>query len=166
MSRKILIAACLAALATAGCQPSGTADAPGGSTTAASDAAPADVMPVDTPSPRADADAPALDMPAMAGTFEGTLPCADCPGIDTTLVLAPDGTFQLTDAYQERDASNTTEGTWSVEADNRRIRLDPGNKDDVDRLFAIESASRIVMLGADGEPAASGLDYSLERRSP
>ena len=42
-------------------------------------------------------DARASDGRALAGTFEGTLPCADCPGIDERLVLSADGTFELTD---------------------------------------------------------------------
>src|SRR5690606_33969676 len=77
--------------------------------------------------------AAASDVRALAGTWSGLLPCADCPGIDETLVLAADGGFVLTDTYRERaGTSNVVQGTWSIEADGQRIRLDPGNKDDID----------------------------------
>lgn len=37
------------------------------------------------------------------GTYEGVLPCADCPGIKTTVVLNSNDTFRLTQDYEERD---------------------------------------------------------------
>lgn len=46
-----------------------------------------------------------------AGTYEATVPCADCPGIATTIVLNNDGTYQYTATYLERDATHTTNGT-------------------------------------------------------
>ena len=55
----------------------------------AADVVPAPAAP--TP-PAADAMPPATQAPfdakALAGTFTGTLPCADCPGINTRIVLA------------------------------------------------------------------------------
>src|SRR3546814_5487154 len=57
-----------------------------------------------------------LDVRAFAGRFEGTLPCADCPGIDSALELGADGTYSLHDAYRESDgATNDVTGTWTVE---------------------------------------------------
>ena len=38
------------------------------------------------------------------GTYEGTLPAADCPGIRTTLTLNPDSTYALHMKYINRDA--------------------------------------------------------------
>ena len=38
-----------------------------------------------------------------AGTYEGVLPCADCPGIRTRLTLRQDGTYELSRLYIERD---------------------------------------------------------------
>jgi uncharacterized lipoprotein NlpE involved in copper resistance len=37
-----------------------------------------------------------------AGTYEGVLPCADCPGIKTRLVLHGDGRFDLSTQYLDR----------------------------------------------------------------
>ena len=35
------------------------------------------------------------------GTYQGTLPCADCEGIITTITLNPDGTFLSKEEYQK-----------------------------------------------------------------
>lgn len=108
-----------------------------------------------------------FDMAGFAGTFTGSLPCASCPGIDTTLVLAADGTYDLTEAYREDPGpAIATEGSWSVEEDDTRIRLDPASKAAEDRLLEIESRDRVVFLTPAGERASSGLDYGLERQAP
>ena len=39
------------------------------------------------------------------GTYKGVLPAADCPGIETTLILNPDKTFTLHSVYIDRDSS-------------------------------------------------------------
>ncbi|MGP9802866.1 copper resistance protein NlpE [Rheinheimera sp. NSM] len=39
-----------------------------------------------------------------AGTYEGMLPCADCEGISTTVVLSADGGYQLSQVYIGKSA--------------------------------------------------------------
>src|SRR3546814_536597 len=105
-----------------------------------------------------------LDVRAFAGRFEGTLPCADCPGIDSALELGADGTYSLHDAYRESDsATNDVTGTWTVEEAGKRIRLDPNSKQAQDRLYEVVSDDELRMLDIDGNPIESGLDYSLTR---
>lgn len=129
----------------------------------------ADVVPtpaVATP-PAADATAAApapFDAKAFAGTFAGTLPCADCPGIDTRLVLAADGTYTITETYQERPVEPLKgDGTWTVEDGDQRLRLDPNSKSSDDRLFAILSPDEIRQLDRDGKAIESALPYNLKR---
>ena len=106
----------------------------------------------------------AIDSKAFAGKFTGTLPCADCPGIDEALELGADGSFTLTDAYRERPQGTATlQGTWSTDADGKRIRLDPGSKTEADRVFAIEDNDTLVPLGADGERIDGAPDMRLKR---
>ncbi len=57
-----------------------------------------------------------LPVPVIA-TYKGTLPCADCPGIDATLVLYQDNTFSQTYIYRERDTTFITQGTWDIKKD-------------------------------------------------
>lgn len=37
------------------------------------------------------------------GTYEATLPCADCPGIKTIITLNDDNTFEISNEYLERN---------------------------------------------------------------
>ena len=104
-----------------------------------------------------------FDRKAFAGAFAGIVPCADCPGIETRLAIRADGTFTLDETYQERGAGSRTTGTWTLHADGRRLLLDPDAKDAADRRFEIMSKDEIRMLGADGSPIASELNYSLRR---
>lgn len=39
----------------------------------------------------------------IAGTYEATIPCADCPGIKTSIVINNDETFRITSEYLDRD---------------------------------------------------------------
>jgi heat shock protein HslJ len=57
-------------------------------------------------------------------TFRGTIPCADCPGIELTVTLLPDGTFRLRQRYLDRDPLTTwlDLGRWTEE-DGGRLAL-------------------------------------------
>ncbi len=104
-----------------------------------------------------------FDRKAFAGTFAGTVPCADCPGIETHLAIDADGTFELDETYQDRDSSSQTTGTWTIDADGKRLLLDPDTKDAADRRFEIVSKDEVRLLDSDGNPIASELNYSLRR---
>ena len=44
----------------------------------------------------------------MAQSLQGVLPCADCEGMDTSLILEKDGTFVLNEIYRgSRDGDQT-----------------------------------------------------------
>jgi heat shock protein HslJ len=44
-----------------------------------------------------------------AGAYEGVLPCADCPGIKTRLTLKPDGRYELSTQYLDRQPAPSVE---------------------------------------------------------
>jgi copper homeostasis protein (lipoprotein) len=107
-----------------------------------------------------------VDMKAFPGIFAGTLPCASCPGIDTRLELQVDGPFKLTESYQGKTgAPAVVEGTWTVEDGGKRVLLDPNSKSEPDRSYEIVSNDEIRMLGQDGKPVESKLNYSLKREA-
>lgn len=57
---------------------------------------------------------PELNVPAM---YTGTLPCADCPGIDYQLILEEDQFTEIYN-YQDRSPGRFEEtGSWKIEAD-------------------------------------------------
>jgi copper homeostasis protein (lipoprotein) len=100
---------------------------------------------------------------AFAGMFTGTLPCADCSGIDETLELKTDGSFTLTDAYRGRpQGTQTVAGNWTTEDNDKRLRLSSSGKTEQDHLYAIASHDEVAALGRDGKQA----DGPALHRSP
>jgi heat shock protein HslJ len=89
-----------------------------------------------------------------AGTYEGVLPCADCPGIKTRLTLGNDGTFEKQSQYLDRDVVPRTErGRFTWQADGNTIALAGGGGQN----FAV-GEGRLIQLNSDGtrpEAAAS-----------
>lgn len=165
MNKTMTALACFVGLVAAGCQQQPAEPAADAN---AAEATPTAVATEITPAAESlgSDQAPGFDMKGFAGTFTGTLPCADCPGIETTLELAADGTYRITEVYQEEDvAPREMDGTWTVEADDRQIRLDPNSKAEPDRLFEINSEQQITQLDLEGQPIASGLDHSLARQA-
>lgn len=164
MNRKLLLIAIASTLAVAACKPQAPAEPAAPAADVAPAAAPAEPAPVATES--APANAPAdvpFDMKGFAGTFRGTLPCADCPGIDTTLALKPDGTYTVHDVYQGKPDSFDGDGTWTAEENGQRLRLDPNSKSEQDRLFAVKSKDEIETLDMEGKPVTTAAPHSLKR---
>ncbi|MFX1703146.1 copper resistance protein NlpE N-terminal domain-containing protein [Chitinophaga sp. CC14] len=56
----------------------------------------------------------------ITGTFQGTLPCADCPGMDYQISLFDDHTFHELVAYQGRGQgiASVETGTWKQTSDS------------------------------------------------
>lgn len=62
----------------------------------------------------------ATNRPRITGTYQGTLPCADCPGMDYQVSLFDDHTFSELVAYQGRGAEIATveTGSWKETSDS------------------------------------------------
>ncbi len=90
-----------------------------------------------------------------AGTYTGTIPCADCPGIETTLTLNYDNTFRLTSVYQERDvAPFVEEGHFEWNTDGNTILLKNGKTNA--RQFRV-GENKVFMLKSDGKKVEGNL---------
>ncbi|MBT2748785.1 copper resistance protein NlpE [Lysobacter sp. ISL-50] len=163
MNQKLLALACLAALALSACnKPNEAAPAPA-ETAKAAEPAPA---PAAEPAPVAEAPKPGFDAAAFAGGFSGTLPCADCSGIDTKIEFKADGSYTIEESYQgKKDGNAKGDGNWTAEEDGKRLRLDPNSKSAADRLFEVVSHEEIRQLDQDGKAIDSQLNYSLKRAS-
>lgn len=60
-----------------------------------------------------------------AGTYEGVLPCADCPGITVRLVLREDGSYAVTRRYIGRSVDQSIErGTFTWLPGGNAIKLE------------------------------------------
>lgn len=140
MNHKLLVLACtlVSAVVIAGCKPQPPAEP----------AAPAAAAPAVAPAPMAaTGDAPALDPKGFAGTFAGG---------DSTIALAADGGFDLT------QGTTAFDGTWTAESDGARIRLDPNSKAEPDRLYAVVDQDEIRLLDADGQPIEAAVALQRE----
>ena len=85
-----------------------------------------------------------------AGVYEGTMPCADCEGIETTVELRDNNTFTATFNYLgEGDKAHTytNEGTFTWDDSGQNVILVA--EDDISQFKVGEN--NITMLGADGE---------------
>lgn len=58
-----------------------------------------------------------------AGTYEGTLPCADCTGIHVILTLNMDGTYEKSEEYLEKGKPFQEKGTFTWTPDGGSIIL-------------------------------------------
>jgi copper homeostasis protein (lipoprotein) len=143
--------ACALLLALSACKPaSDTPAAP------ATPPAPADATPTDTVA--------APDADSLLGTFSGTLPCADCNGIETIVELKADGSYTQKDLYMGKpDANTSTDGKWTLEESGKRLRLVPGGHDDRAQLYGVTSDDQLQMLDRDGNPPKGDSQYGLKR---
>lgn len=67
----------------------------------------------------------ALDWP---GTYSGTLPCADCDGIETTITLRGDGTFEREQRYLGKPGAPLTDsGQFAWNDAGSTVTLAPGS---------------------------------------
>jgi len=146
MNRKLLVLACLATLALAACKREEPAPP------AAAEPAPAPQAVVEAaPTGETPAMAASFDMKGFAGTFSGG---------KTALELKPDG------SYVVKDGNDTMDGTWTVEAGDTRVRLDPNTKAQDDRLFQINGKDGLVAVDADGKPLSGEKVLELKRGTP
>ncbi|HTC21755.1 MAG TPA: copper resistance protein NlpE [bacterium] len=111
----------------------------------------------------------------LLGVFEGRLPCADCPGIDTRLTLTQEGKyvdighFTLKQTYLDRSVQPLeSRGEWTVikgtaQDDNAVVyELRPGPSKRI--LYFLKMGDRKVkLLDKDGNEIDPQLDFSLSR---
>ena len=82
-----------------------------------------------------------------AGAYEGVLPCADCPGIKTRLILNSDGRFELSTQYLDRQvAPQTASGRFSWNAAGNTITLDAAGAGQQFRV----GEGRLLQINRDG----------------
>jgi uncharacterized lipoprotein NlpE involved in copper resistance len=117
---------------------------------------PADTSGADSTQVGADTVAMATGWP---GYYTGTLPCADCPGIETSLWVRSDSTFVLQQLYVDRDSvPSGTIGQWHVVNNMLTIGQD-GDKPD----FWRSTIKGIEEVDEMGQPFDGGLNYTLEK---
>ncbi len=124
-------------------------------------------------------EAPGRSSPSAAGAealadgserlWSGVLPCSDCAGVDTRLVLRIEGprrSFDLTETYvggrgETRFArqGEWIEGTRVIDGESlASYTLDPGAQ-----VFVLRPDGALELLDGEGRPSAQAVDYRLQR---
>ncbi len=101
--------------------------------------------------------------------WRGELPCADCAGILTTLVLDPDGSYALDEAYlglsaeriADGDTLMGTRGRWTASLDGGRIRLT--GEDQGPRYLRLTGEGTLRQLDREGGEIESEHNHELSR---
>jgi heat shock protein HslJ len=97
------------------------------------------------------------------GTYTGMTPCADCEGIETTVTLNKDMTYQLSNNYKGKstDAIMKT-GTFSFNKDGNSITL--GNITDGPSMYAV-GENQLIQLDMQGNKITGDLSekYILKK---
>lgn len=90
-----------------------------------------------------------VDLAAVAGTYEGTLPAADCPGIKTVLTINADSTYELKQDYIDRpDGHDEASGVFQVLDGGVLMLVRPSSGDHT--FYKVKDATSIVMTDSLG----------------
>jgi uncharacterized membrane protein len=98
------------------------------------------------------------DLPAV---FSGVVPCADCPGIETVVVLTETG-FEELSHYQDRGNNlYRVDGTWTLTGDTLKLY----RVEDELHMAYLYSRDQIKQLDQDLQPITGELEenYALDR---
>ncbi len=102
-----------------------------------------------------------------AGTYVGTLPCADCEGIETTVTLKENGEYESEMTYLGKGADNVFKdsGTYTWEEDGNRITTRSLDATDQENKYFV-SENMIKALDSDGNEITGSMAdlYILEKR--
>lgn len=162
--KRALVLLSAAALALAGCQDEKTP------TTASADESmqveqtqieqpELDIATIDVASDNAHNANNALD---WNGTYSGVLPCADCQGIETTIILNHDGSYQISQNYLgKEDGYFESQGQLSWDDAGSTITLE--NEGGANQYFVGENV--LFKLDMNGEKAQGELaeHYQLKK---
>ncbi|MET3038505.1 copper resistance protein NlpE [Chryseobacterium sp. NRRL B-14859] len=121
-NKMLILSACTALFLTSCTKKEKTTEITGSTdSTATVQSAPADSTSHVVTSAQGDTSENALD---WNGTYEAIVPCADCPGIKTSLTLNTDKTFSITEEYIDRNSKNQDKGSFTWDATGSIITLE------------------------------------------
>ena len=93
-----------------------------------------------------------IDLANVAGTYEGTLPAADCPGIKMVLTINADSTYQMTQDYMDRkDGHDEASGVFDVLDGNVLMLVLPSSGEHT--FYKVKDGNSIVLTDSLGNEA-------------
>ena len=86
----------------------------------------------------------------FAGTYTGTLPCGDCEGIKTSVILYNDSSYKLTSEYIGKSSEDyVEENRFLHNAEKRIVTLKPTDRSEAPKQFLVQGKS-LLMLDTSG----------------
>jgi len=104
--------------------------------------------------------------PDWAGVYAGVIPAASGPGINVTITLNNDLTYELQYQYIDRpDGGFNVNGTFKLDSDENLITLDMSDMANIPPYYRV-AENRLVQLDMEGNPitGASANEYVLARK--
>ena len=95
--------------------------------------------------------------------YQGTLPCADCDGVVTTLTLNPDGTFFMESEYLANKPVKFTQKGKYTEVEEGVVELTLDNNDKV--YYQIEEGEAIMLDQNRKAPTGALADHYVLKQS-
>jgi uncharacterized lipoprotein NlpE involved in copper resistance len=115
----------------------------------------------------------------LFGAYKGTLPCADCSGLDTVLRLYAKGKYDTTYAFYVRtqtyrgaphgDVTLSDRGDWALlrgdaTDENATVyQLNPDDEQHSDSWLVQEKGNALVQLDRDQKPIETKMNLTLRR---
>lgn len=123
--------------------------------------------------------APAGDEAILLGVYKGTLPCADCSGLDTVLRLYAAGKFDTRYAFYVRtqtyrgaphgDVTYSDRGRWpvlrgdSVDPDATVYQLDPDDETRSQSFLLQKDGDALTQLDREQRPIETKMNLTLRK---
>ena len=97
------------------------------------------------------------------GTYKGTIPCASCPGIESTLTLNTDKTYVLESSYiGEKKQNFVDKGTFEFSKDGSFITLKDDPAPNESKVFFV-GENQVFMAEKVGDRSMKE-DYKLTKK--
>lgn len=105
-----------------------------------------------------------LDLASIAGTYEGTFPAADGPGIKTVLTIKADGTYQIEQDYiDQKDGHDEASGVFKVLDGNILMLVRPSSGEHT--FYKVKDANSIVLTDSVGnEPEGETVKFYVLKK--
>lgn len=87
------------------------------------------------------------------GTYHGTIPCADCAGIQVNVTIDRNGNYTKTMAYMGKPDIFTSKGTYTWDTSGNKITLEGEPGPDIYKV----GEGTLTMLNLEGNPITGDL---------
>lgn len=98
------------------------------------------------------------------GVYKGVLPCADCEGIETLIVLNEDETYEITRKYLGKDENVFSDmGSYVWQEDGNTLEFEDTNSN---TSYYFVSENKLIALDEDKNKISGALakNYELEKQ--